>query len=70
MQKECYRCKFFQIEYDRDWSEYTPGSGFSMMCLKGHWSFSGETENISELRKCYDKAKNCPDFILADILKG
>lgn len=60
--KTCWMCKHFDYtEGSRGYSEYTPGSNFSMRCGKGHWKFSNETSE-KEFVSNFKMANKCKDY--------
>ena len=59
--KNCIFCKYWDISFEEDYSEYTPGSGFESECLKGHWRIGNEV-STKIYRKCISKAEYCEDY--------
>ena len=65
----CLWCKHYYLSLGSPgYSEYTPGSDFSMDCEKSHWRFK-EHDSEARYRDCILTALRCPDYkISANIL--
>ena len=57
---ECSRWSFYGGS--RGYSEWTPGDGWSMECLKGHWKMEGVDTREEEFYKTLSAAATCKDF--------
>jgi hypothetical protein len=60
--KTCIFCQHFYLSMaSPGYSEYTPGSDFSMICLKDRWRFDqfGTQEHY---HSCLKSAEVCPDY--------
>ena len=60
----CYICSQFNIDYESDWSDETPGNGFSMRCWKGHFQYD-QGDLVDETipwHATITKARDCEDF--------
>lgn len=63
MERVCVNCSKWHIEYEADWSEVTPGSGFSMWCEASHYSITGPQIGSEEhFRGLILTAQACQDF--------
>ena len=61
--KMCWWCKnFYYSRGEPGWSEYTPGSDFSIECLKSHWAFEQDSTSKDEFRNMISHAVDCADF--------
>ena len=70
MEKLCFWCKHFWIgDAIPDYSEYTPGSNFSMNCSKAHWVFDAELETEESFREKLLTALTCGDYEFNEDLK-
>lgn len=38
--RTCFECQSLEYDYESDYSDTTPGEGFSIYCTKGKWHFS------------------------------
>ena len=58
----CWSCKHFSmILPTQDWSEYTPGSDWSMWCQKGQWP--GSPDDSEEMfGRCMEIGFTCPVY--------
>lgn len=60
--KTCLFCEHYYISVGSPgYSEYTPGSDFSMDCNKGHWDFK-QYDTEAHYRGCLVTAQSCPDY--------
>lgn len=78
MQRNCLECKHCYIDYERDYSERTPGAGLEFYCEKRLWFIHAEGSerkhndnekhlvrriNKEAIRDCiFEKALNCGSF--------
>lgn len=61
--KLCLWCKHFYLSIGSlGYSEYTPGSDFTMDCNKFHWNYEGANSSEEEYRACLISAQVCPDY--------
>lgn len=61
--KVCWFCKYFRYyQADAGWSEETPGSDFSIDCVKNHWKFDPYVTSQEEFGKILSTAETCEDF--------
>ena len=70
IKKLCVVCENWYHEVEQDYSEYTPGAGYSECCLGGYWSLNERVfRDTSEYayRKLIQSAESCPDFDLPDV---
>jgi len=66
----CILCKHFSFdEGSPGYSEYTPGTDWSMSCLKNHWSMSGSYISEEDYRKNILMAETCKDAEEKKIVK-
>lgn len=62
--KLCWFCTEFLYENAYpDYSEYTPGEDFRMLCLKRHWEFSASHTSQADFAKMLASARTCSDFV-------
>ena len=60
-------CKHFDYSnYDQGYSEWTPGSDFSIGCYKDKWNFDPSTDGPVQLRNCLLTARTCDDFEVSE----
>jgi len=58
----CLWCKHFYLSTgSRGYSEFTPGSEFTMDCAKGHWHWK-EYGSEEQYRACILTALHCEDY--------
>lgn len=63
VEKLCLWCKYFYLTVGSPgYSEYTPGSDFSMDCGKSHWDYKGVSDSENHYRECLLAAQVCPDY--------
>ena len=55
-------CHFHVCTADPGYSEFTPGSEFTMGCTKDHWDFDAYLDGQKDLFKKITSARNCPDY--------
>ena len=58
----CYDCEHCSVDYERDYSELTPGAGLTMSCDRNHWYIQGKDATRTALRSALVQARTCPDF--------
>jgi len=63
--KLCLYCKHWELSFEADWSEVTPGAGFESRCLKSHWYMNGNETDTRKYRENMEKGLTCPDFAAA-----
>ena len=63
--KNCLFCKFFQLTYEQDYSDLTPGAGLELGCNKRHWQFDEWEETEKDFRLHMLTAETCPDYEVA-----
>ena len=61
MTRYCITCKHWFIEFEEDWSDITPGNGFSSECFKGHW-YIGNDVTTRDYKKAMMSAETCHDY--------
>jgi hypothetical protein len=66
MSRLCIYCKHFEISYEGDWSEITPGAGFEAGCNKYIWREDGDSVSAEGHRKNLERGLTCPKFEAAD----
>ena len=44
------------------YSEWTPGTDFSLECGKGYWDFDNFDDTLTEFREQIEAAMRCADF--------
>jgi len=59
--KTCITCKNWWIEFEQDWSDVTPGNGFSSECLRDHW-YMGPDIRRDAYQKVLLTAETCDDY--------
>ena len=65
MEKLCWFCEhFIYRQAEPDYSEFTPGEDFDIICIKNHWEFSPFHTSQDEFGAMLNAAKTCPDFVL------
>jgi hypothetical protein len=68
--KLCWFCKYFYYsQAEPDYSEYTPGTEFSMECGKGHWRFNAYRTSQEEFGRILATAQMCEDFVQIEGIK-
>ena len=72
--RTCLACTHFSISFEGDWSDITPGEGFSMKCYakrpdgSGYGHFPGwdgvdlERKPLKDFHATTQTALNCPDY--------
>lgn len=62
-ERTCYACNNFWIcSASAGYSEFTPGTNWSMSCIETVWEFDAENDNEVTFAKCLDTAKTCNLF--------
>ncbi len=59
--KLCVTCKHICIDDDPGYSEWTPGNGATISCIKGKWMMRNE-DGTEVFRDNIVKAEECLDF--------
>jgi hypothetical protein len=64
LEKLCLWCSHFYLDTGSPgYSEYTPGSDFTMTCFKHHWEYGyGRFKTEEHYRACLISAQVCPDY--------
>lgn len=57
----CWSCQHFRVEYEGDWSDVTPGEGFTLMCYKNHYDYHNRITQ-EEFAAAMERGFTCPDF--------
>lgn len=66
----CIYCKHFSIDLgEPGYSEYTPGSDFSIDCRKKKWEFN-PFGSETEYRLCIVAAQKCDEYVFDESLKS
>lgn len=60
--RTCIMCRYWWIEFEADWSDITPGDGFSSGCNKDHWRTSDSGLSAESYRRFLLKAEECSDY--------
>ena len=60
--KNCIFCKHFNVSFEADWSDVTPGAGFTAKCLEEHWYIDGQMSTEDEWRLRTSMAVGCEDW--------
>jgi hypothetical protein len=66
MSKLCIYCKHWGVDFEGDWSEVTPGSGFTTRCQKGKWIVFGNDMTEKEFRQRLEIGLSCDLFEKAE----
>lgn len=62
-EKLCWFCShFWYSQATPDYSEYTPGSSFSINCEKRHWDFDAYETSQEQFGQMLSTAATCKDF--------
>lgn len=65
--RTCLECKHFRVwAADPGYSEYTPGSDFSMVCEKDKWNFDAYEAYLEDFRKMLRTAETCDKLEVMD----
>lgn len=63
----CIFCEHYYVRTaEPDYSEWTPGTQFTMLCLKGKWEVDPWKDNTSTYRKMLLTAHTCNDYELTE----
>lgn len=63
MQRVCVNCQHWHVDYEGDYSDTTPGDGFTMWCDRKHYHIYGSgIESDEHFRSLILKAEKCEDF--------
>lgn len=63
IERVCVNCAKWHIEYEQDFSEVTPGKGFSMWCEESVYNIDGgDIGSDEDFRDLILKARTCADF--------
>ena len=60
--RTCILCRHWDIFFEGDYSDQTPGSGFYSRCMKSHWSIYGYELSRKAYREKILTANNCNDY--------
>ena len=60
--RTCIMCRYWWIEFEEDWSDITPGEGFSSGCNKAHWRTGKGELSASSYRSFLLEAVECKDY--------
>ena len=60
--KNCLFCNKFEISYEADYSDITPGEGLVIRCGILHWWFSHFGDTEEDFRRKMETAKTCEDY--------
>ena len=62
--RTCIDCKRWRVEVaEPGFSEMTPGSEFSMSCIRGYWVLDPWEDSEEILREHLKMAETCKDFL-------
>jgi hypothetical protein len=67
-EQTCWRCISFEVEFEPDWSEVTPGAEFKLRCQQGHYDHSSYVTQ-EEFAQSMEFGFTCPDYS-ARIVQG
>lgn len=63
----CLCCKHLYTDYERDYSDQTPGAGLQLYCTKNHFDTRRNGSiDIDDQHDEYQRAATCPDFEAKD----
>ena len=62
--KNCLFCKHFELYYEGDLSDITPGAGMVVGCRKGIWQFHSYSDTEEDFRRQMLTAVECKDYIV------
>jgi len=65
MSRLCIYCKHFNVEYEGDYSDVTPGAGFTMSCRDGKYSINNE-DNVKSFRETLETGLKCDKYEKAE----
>lgn len=60
--KNCLFCTWFELFYEGDYSDITPGAGMVVGCRKGHWQFHSLTDTEKDFRRQMSSAETCKEY--------
>lgn len=66
MSKICVYCEHWYVRYEHDWSDVTPGEGFSTGCCKGLWWTNGYDMSQKDFRQKLEVGLTCEQFKKAE----
>lgn len=59
----CWSCRHVQFYAgEQGYSEYTPGSDFSLWCGKDYWRFENCGDSLKDFREKLQSAERCATF--------
>jgi hypothetical protein len=58
----CLCCKHFDIGYEGDYSDMTPGAGWYARCGKGHFYLNNSDAEDGDMHEEWGRGRTCPDF--------
>lgn len=62
--KACWFCKYFRyVNSNPDYSEWTGGNDFGIVCLKRHWEFDSGNTPQEKFGEILQTANKCKDYI-------
>jgi hypothetical protein len=60
----CWLCQHVVFECgEPGYSDYTPGSEFTLKCGEGYWEFDNFGDGLQEFREQLISAERCADFV-------
>jgi hypothetical protein len=65
IERTCIECRWFDIDYEGDYSELTPGEGASITCLKFKWGMRNSDFNKDGTRRfrlAITMAEKCDEY--------
>jgi len=60
--RTCIMCKYWNIFFEEDWSDITPGAGFQTYCGKDRWRLDQYDFTRDQYRNMLLMAHSCEDY--------